>query len=154
MCNVMVRDRDIKKFAKTAANLLAGEVSRILNEKGLEIDQTKITPRHMVDIVDALEDGKVSFNGAKIIINETMQTGKAVEVVIEELGLKQISDLTVLGSIVDKIIQAFPTQVAEYRSGKDKMIGFFIGKAMKASDGKANPGVLQELVKSKLLGEV
>ncbi|MBS1961862.1 MAG: Asp-tRNA(Asn)/Glu-tRNA(Gln) amidotransferase subunit GatB [Bdellovibrionales bacterium] len=138
--------------AKAVSNHLGGEVSRLMNEENLELNQSKIAPKHLAEIVKLQTANVISSTGAKTIIGVTWKTGEAVDGIVEREGLKQVSDTGALEKAVDTIIAANPGQVAEYRGGKDKLLGFFVGQAMKATGGKANPAMLQEIVKRKLAG--
>jgi aspartyl-tRNA(Asn)/glutamyl-tRNA(Gln) amidotransferase subunit B len=138
--------------AKTIANLLTGEAMRLVNETGAAIAATKFTPKHFSDLAEFISGKVISVSAAKQIIPILFKEGGDVNALIEREGLKQVSDLSALEPIIDQIIAANPKQVAEFRSGKEKMLGFFVGQAMKATGGKANPTLLQELVVQKLKG--
>jgi aspartyl-tRNA(Asn)/glutamyl-tRNA(Gln) amidotransferase subunit B len=136
---------------RTLAHLLIGEVSRILNEESLEIDGSNFTAVRLADLAQAIQDQTLSSTGAKQVISILHREGGEVRAIIEREGLKQVSDLSALEPVIDQIIAANPKQVEEYRSGKEKVIGFFVGQAMKATGGKANPALLQQLMVKKLM---
>ena len=136
--------------AKICANWLIGEVSAQLNRDGLEITHCPINPDQLGGILKRITDNTISNAGAKEVFRTMWNEGGNADSIIETKGLKQVSDIGALEIIVDSIIAANPTQVAEYRSGKDKVFGFFVGLAMKASKGKANPAQLNEILKRKL----
>jgi len=162
--------------AKLCANWIIGEVSAQLNRDGLEITQCPITPQQLGDLLKRIADNTISNSGAKevfraiwdamlkegnfaysIVALPAIQasgsaTSSLIDKIIDEKGLKQVSDSGAIEKIVDEIIAANPSQVAEYRSGKEKVFGFFVGLAMKASKGKANPAQLNEVLKKKLSG--
>jgi len=162
--------------SKMCANWLIGEVSAQLNRDGLEIAQCPITPQHLGDLLKRIADNTISNSGAKevfraiwdamlkdgnfaysIVALPAIQasgsaTSSLIDKIIDEKGLKQVSDNGAIEKIVDEIIAANPAQVAEYRSGKEKVFGFFVGLAMKASKGKANPAQLNDILKRKLSG--
>ncbi|MBC7397764.1 MAG: Asp-tRNA(Asn)/Glu-tRNA(Gln) amidotransferase subunit GatB [Bdellovibrionales bacterium] len=138
--------------AKGIANLLIGEATRFLNDANLDISQSKFAPVHFADLARLIADKTISITAAKQIIPLLNQEGVNVDSLIEREGLKQVSDLSALEPMIEQIIAANPKQAEDYRAGKDKLIGFFVGQAMKASQGKANPGILQELVIKKLKG--
>ena len=140
-----------KSAAKSAANLINGEITRLLNEESIEIGRSKLTPAHMADLVQLVQASVVSSTGAKQVIAAVWKTGESVDAIVEREGLKQVSDVSSLEPAVDKVIAANPGPVAEFRAGKDKLIGFFVGQVMKETGGKANPGTIQELIKKKLL---
>jgi aspartyl-tRNA(Asn)/glutamyl-tRNA(Gln) amidotransferase subunit B len=137
-------------FAKTAANFVTGEVSRLLNEENIEISASRFTPGHLAGLVTLFNDKVVSSTGAKQVLASAWKSGEDVEKIVEKEGLKQVSDTGALEPVIDQVIAQFPNQVNEFRSGKDKLIGFFVGQVMKASGGKANPSMLQEMILRKL----
>lgn len=141
---------DIKSVAKPAANLLAGEVARLINDSGLEVNQSKLAPSHLADVVRLILSQIVSSTAAKQIVGLAWASGESVDLIVDREGLKQVSDTSALEPIIDKVIAKFGSQVAEYRSGKDKLLGFFVGQVMKEMGGKANPGMLGDLIKKKL----
>jgi len=100
-----------------------------------------------------IDDKTISGKIAKKVFDAMWQSGKDADTIIEEQGLTQVSDLSAIEPLVDEVIAANPGQVAEYRGGKEKLLGFFVGQIMKASKGKANPATLNELLKKKLAGE-
>jgi aspartyl-tRNA(Asn)/glutamyl-tRNA(Gln) amidotransferase subunit B len=144
---------DKKQAAKSAANFLTGEITRLANDAGIDISQGKLSARHLADLVRLVLDSVVSSTGAKQVIGAVWKTGESVEAIVEREGLKQVSDLGSIEPAVDKIIAANPDNVAAYRGGKEKLLGFFVGQVMKETGGKANPALIQELVKKKLKGE-
>jgi len=139
-----------KEAAKPAANLITGEVARLLNEHQVEINQTKLTSKHVAEVVKLVYDKTVSSTGGKQILASAFESGEEVGVLVEKLGLKQVSDVSSLEPAIDKVIATNPGQVADYRAGKEKLLGFFVGQVMKETGGKANPAMLQDLVKKKL----
>ena len=136
--------------AKICANWLIGEVSAQLNRDGLEMVHCPITPQQLGGTLKRISDGTISNAGAKEVFRAMWSEGGDADAIIENKGLKQVSDTGAIEKIVDQIIAANPAQVAEYRSGKEKVFGFFVGLAMKASKGKANPAQLNEVLKRKL----
>jgi aspartyl-tRNA(Asn)/glutamyl-tRNA(Gln) amidotransferase subunit B len=141
-----------KAAAKPTANWLTGEVTRLLNEEGIELAQSKLTAEHIADIVGLTQKQVVSSTGAKQAIGAAWKTGDSIDAIVEREGLKQVSDTSALDPAIDKVIAANPQQAAEYKAGKEKLIGFFVGQVMKETGGKANPAMLQELIKKKLTG--
>ncbi len=139
-------------LAKGLANLLTGEAARLLNEAGIEIGASKFVPGHFSDLARFVADKTISVTAAKQIIVILFAEGGSVGAIIDREGLKQVSDLSALEPVIDQILAANPKQLEEFRSGKEKLLGFFVGQAMKATQGKANPGLLQELVLKKLKG--
>ncbi len=138
--------------AKLCANWLMGEVSASLNREARDIAQCPITPQQLGSMLKRIADGTISNSSAKEVFKTMWSDGGSADAIIEAKGLKQVSDSSVIEKIVDEIIAAYPAQVSEYRSGKDKVFGFFVGLAMKASKGKAHPAQLNEILKKKLAG--
>ncbi len=138
--------------AKLCANWIIGEVSAQLNRDGLEMAQCPVSPQQMSGMLIRIADGTISNSGAKDVFRTLWSEGGNADEIIEAKGLKQVSDSGAIEALVDEIIAANADKVAEYRSGKDKLFGFFVGLAMKASKGKANPAQLNEVLQKKLAG--
>ena len=138
--------------AKQCANWIMGEVSAQLNRDALDITQCPITPQQLGGMLARIVDGTISNAGAKEVFRIMWSEGGTADDIIEAKGLKQVSDVGALEKMVDEIIAAHADKVAEYRSGKDKLFGFFVGLAMKASKGNANPAQMNEILKKKLAG--
>jgi aspartyl-tRNA(Asn)/glutamyl-tRNA(Gln) amidotransferase subunit B len=141
-----------KSNAKLCANWLIGEVSAQLNRDGLDMVQCPINAPQLGSMLRRIVDGTISNSGAKEVFRTMWAEGGEADAIIEAKGLKQVSDSGAIEALVDEIIAANADKVAEYRSGKDKLFGFFVGLAMKASKGKANPAQLNEVLKKKLAG--
>ena len=142
----------VEMEAKLAANWLIGEVSAQLNRDGLNMTQCPITPQQLGGMLQRIADDTISNSGAKEVFRAMWTNGGDADAIIEAKGLKQISDSGALEIIVGEIMAAHADKVAEYRSGKEKLFGFFVGLAMKASKGKANPAQMNEILKRKLTG--
>jgi len=135
---------------KLSANWILGELSAVLNKNNIDIKDSKISPDQLSNLLNRISDNTISNNIAKKVFEIIWETQKSADTIIEEQNLKQVTDSTAIISIIEKIIADNPSQVAEYRSGKDKLFGFFVGLAMKATQGKANPAQLNELLKKYL----
>ncbi|MCK4503103.1 MAG: Asp-tRNA(Asn)/Glu-tRNA(Gln) amidotransferase subunit GatB [Desulfuromonadales bacterium] len=135
---------------KICANWVMGEVLSAIKDSGLTIAQCPVTPELLAGILQRISDNTISGKIAKTVFAEVWQSGKTADEVIEAKGLKQVTDTGAIEAIVDEIIAANPDPVAEYRAGKEKLMGFFVGQVMKASKGKANPGMANQLLKKKL----
>ena len=136
--------------AQIAANWVIGELSAALNKDGLDIEQSNIAAADLAGLLDRIQDSTISGKIAKEVF-EAMWAGEGnADDVIEARGLKQITDSTAIEDVVDRIIAANPGQVADYKAGKDKLIGFFVGQVMKETGGKANPGQVNAILKEKL----
>ncbi|MEE4252773.1 MAG: Asp-tRNA(Asn)/Glu-tRNA(Gln) amidotransferase subunit GatB [Desulfuromusa sp.] len=135
---------------KICSNWVMGEVLGGLKEHNLIIEQCPVTPELLAGILQRIDDNTISGKIAKTVFEEVWKSGKSADEVIAEKGLKQVTDTGAIEGIVDEVIAANPSQVAEYQAGKEKMLGFFVGQVMKASKGKANPGMVNQLLKKKL----
>ena len=142
----------VPKDAKICANWIMGEVNAQLNRDGLEMSQCPITAKQLGGMLLRITDGTISNSGAKEVFRALWSEGGDADAIIEAKGLKQVSDSGAIEALVDEIIAGNADKVAEYRSGKDKLFGFFVGLAMKASKGKANPAQLNDILKKKLEG--
>ncbi len=139
-------------LAKPAANWVTGEISRLINEQGIEIHQSKIRPEHIADLVRLVHDQVLSSTGAKKVLELVWVSGESVHLIVDREGLTQVSDVSALEPVIQKVIDSNAKQAADFRSGKDKLLGFFVGQVMKETGGKANPALLGELIRKKLLG--
>ncbi|HJV66502.1 MAG TPA: Asp-tRNA(Asn)/Glu-tRNA(Gln) amidotransferase subunit GatB [Geomonas sp.] len=137
---------------KTVSNWVMGEVTRALNEDGKEISACPVTPALLADLLKLIEKGTISGKIAKTVFDEMYKSGKNPETIVQEKGLVQVSDTGAIEAIVDEVLARTESQVAEYRAGKEALFGFFVGQVMKASKGKANPAVVNELLQKKLKG--
>ena len=135
---------------KLVTTWVTSEIFSILNKKNLTIDESPVSHDKLGELIDNIECGKVSNRLAKDIFEEMCETGKSPSDIISEKGLSQISDEGELEKLVNDVLLANPENVEKYKNGKDKLFGFFIGEAMKLSKGRANPKILNELLKSKL----
>ena len=138
--------------AKICANWIMGELNAQLNRDGLDMTQCPISAQQLGSMLARIVDGTISNSGAKEVFRTMWADGGEVDAIIEAKGLKQVSDAGAIEKIVDEIMAANADKVTEYRSGKDKLFGFFVGQAMKASKGQANPAQLNEILKAKLAG--
>ena len=138
--------------AKLAANWILGELFARMNKDDVELDAVPIEPARLSQLLLRVHDGTVSTKTGKQVFDALWESDADADTIIEQKGLKQISDTGAIEAMVDEVIAANPSQVAEYRAGKEKLISFFVGSVMKASKGKANPGQLNQLLKEKLKG--
>jgi aspartyl-tRNA(Asn)/glutamyl-tRNA(Gln) amidotransferase subunit B len=138
--------------AKLAANWVMGELSSALNRDNLEIQASRVAPAQLAGLLARIVDQTISGKIAKEVFEAMWSDGKSADAIIEAKGLKQITDAGAIERVIDTVIAANPKQLADYRSGKDKLFGFFVGQVMKATEGKANPAQLNELLKAKLGG--
>ncbi|HYP80510.1 MAG TPA: Asp-tRNA(Asn)/Glu-tRNA(Gln) amidotransferase subunit GatB [Steroidobacteraceae bacterium] len=136
--------------AKLAANWVMGDFSAALNKDGLEVTDSRLSAARMGGLLGRIVDNTISGKMAKEVFEVMWAEGSDADAVIEARGLKQITDAGAIEKLIDDIMAANPKQLADFRSGKDKLFGFFVGQAMKLSGGKANPALLNELLKKKL----
>lgn len=138
--------------AKAVSNWVMGEVTRNLNESGRTIEDCPVTPHLLGELLRLIDSGTISGKIAKTVFDDMWKSGKEPKVIVQEQGLVQLSDSGAIEAIIDEILTCEAGQVAEYRGGKDKLFGFFVGQVMKASKGKANPAVVNDLLLEKLKG--
>jgi aspartyl-tRNA(Asn)/glutamyl-tRNA(Gln) amidotransferase subunit B len=138
--------------AKTVANWVMGEVTRAINEENISIADCPVTPELLAALLKILENGTISGKIAKTVFDEMWKTGQEPGRIVEDKGLVQLSDTGELEKIIDEVLTNEAAKVAEFRSGKDKLFGFFVGQVMRASKGKANPTLVNEIILKKLKG--
>ena len=136
---------------KKVSNMLTSEILRLVNEQNVTIDQIKITPTHFAGVLKLIDDGAISGKIAKDIFDEIAQTGATPESVIEKKGLSQISNTDEIRKVIQQIIQNNTQQASDYKNGKEKLFGFFVGQAMKETQGKANPSMVNQILKEELV---
>ncbi len=135
---------------RSSANWILGELTRELNNSGKPISESLLTAEDLAELIKTVEAGKINNNQAKEVLAEMFATGKSAPEVITDKGFEQVSDADAIGKIVDEVIAASQANVEAYRAGNEKLFGFFVGQVMKASQGKANPKVVNEILKAKL----
>jgi aspartyl-tRNA(Asn)/glutamyl-tRNA(Gln) amidotransferase subunit B len=143
---VLVKYQD----AKTTSNWVMGELLRLLNANAMEVEEVKVKPEQLAGLLILLEKGTVSGKIAKTVFEEMFATGAGADQIVKEKGLVQISDEGAIAAIVQQVIDANPQSVADFISGKEQAVGFLVGQVMKETKGKANPGVVNKLLKEKL----
>ena len=156
---ILVSDIDTSKYfeeviansdVKLATNWITGELFAVLNDKNLEITQSPISAKNLSKLINLIKDGTISGKIAKTIFELMMDGDKDPQKIVEEKGLKQESDPKAIETLIDKVIINNPDKVKEYKSGKEKLFGFFVGQVMKVSGGKANPQLINDILKKKL----
>jgi aspartyl-tRNA(Asn)/glutamyl-tRNA(Gln) amidotransferase subunit B len=138
--------------AKLAANWVMGELSSALNRDSVEIEHSRVDPQQLTGLLRRIADETISGKIAKEVFEVMWSEGKPADAIIEAKGLRQITDAGAIERVIDAVIAANPKQLADYRSGKDKLFGFFVGQVQKLTGGKANPAQLNDLLKLKLGG--
>ena len=136
--------------AKKVANWLMGDFFAMLNKKNLDIKNSPVSAKNLGKLVDLISKDVISGKIAKDVFEIMAETGGDPEVIVEEKGLKQVTDTSQIEAIVDELIKANPENVANYKAGKNNLLGWFVGQVMKQTQGKANPGVVNKLLKDKL----
>ena len=157
--NIMVSDIETSNYfedvvkksdVKLATNWIIGELFAALNEKNLEITDSPISAGNLSKLINLIKDGTISGKIAKTVFEQMMEGDKDPKKIVEEKGLKQESDPKALEALIDKVIDDNRDKATEYKSGKVKLFGFFVGQVMKVSGGKANPQLVNEILKKKL----
>jgi aspartyl-tRNA(Asn)/glutamyl-tRNA(Gln) amidotransferase subunit B len=138
------------KTAKLAANWIMGELSAALNRENKEITESPISPDGLALLLQRIEDNTISGKIAKTVFEALWEGEGTVDAIIESKGLKQVTDDSAIIAVIDEVMKNSPQQLADYRAGKDKLFGFFVGQVMKLSQGKANPEKVNALLKEKL----
>jgi len=158
----LVSDRELADYYEAAAeasgnprgtaNWIRTELLRELEAGGLSAASSPVLPKELGALVRLIDEAKISGKQGKDVLVEMFKTGKTAQAIVEEKGMVQVSDTGEIDGLIDSVIAANPEQVASYRSGKEALIGFFVGQVIKASKGKANPKVVNERLRAKLQG--
>jgi aspartyl-tRNA(Asn)/glutamyl-tRNA(Gln) amidotransferase subunit B len=135
---------------KLVSNWIMTDLLRIMGERKCDISEVGLTSRQLASLIDVITDGTISSKTAKEIFPEMLGSGRTAQDMIEERGLKQVSDPTALSALVDDVIRTNPDNVQKYKSGKTNLLGFFVGQVLKASGGTANPPMVTQLMKDAL----
>ena len=136
--------------AKNIANWILSDISKYLNDKNLELKDTKLTAQKLVDMIELIEKNTISGNAGKKVLVQLFETDDSVDTIVDKLGLKQVSDEGAIQKLVDEVLAANPKSVADYKKGKKNAIGFLVGQCMKASKGKGNPKMINQLLSKTL----
>jgi len=158
----LVSDRSLADYYEAAAeasgnprataNWIRSELLRELEAKGVSAGESPVPPAELGALVRLIDDGKISGKQGKDVLVEMFKSGKPAHVIVEEQGLVQLSDTGEIDALIDSVIAANPDQLANYRSGKETLFGFFVGQVIKASKGKANPKIVNDRLRAKLSG--
>ena len=139
-----------KHDAKLASSWIIGELFGRLNKLGITIDKSSVKAEHLIQLLDLIVDNTISGKIAKQVFDIMFESGKLPTVIVSEYGLRQVSDIGVLSEVVENILKNNPSKVAEYKQGKEKLFGYFVGQVMKETQGKANPEMVNSIVRQKL----
>ena len=157
---ILSSDKDLANFfeelvkttkkPKISGNWVIGELSAFLNKGNLNIQDSKVDAKNLGNLILRIEDKTISNKMAKEIFEEMWNSSKTPDEIISSKGLQQVTDEKEILALIDKSIEENPKQVEQFKSGKDKLLGFFVGQVMKSSQGKANPQQVNELIKKRL----
>jgi aspartyl-tRNA(Asn)/glutamyl-tRNA(Gln) amidotransferase subunit B len=136
--------------AKTVSNWMMGDLLRELKRDEKEIEDCPVTPKHLAEMLSMIKKGTISGKIAKDVFEEMYRTGTHPEDIVKEKGWVQILDEGEIARAIEKAIETNPKQVEDYRNGKEKLFGFFVGEVMKQTQGKANPKLVNEMLRKKL----
>jgi len=139
-----------KKQAKAMSNWMTGELFRLLNSNNIDIEETKIKPKHLVDMLELIDSGVLSGSMAKAVFEDMFNTGKSADKIIAEKGLSQISNTREIEDIIDRVIAENPQPVADFKKGKEKAQSFLVGQIMRLTKGRANPALVNKLLRERL----
>ena len=157
--SVLISERTRAKYFETvaegrdpklAANWVINELLGALNKQDLDLDASPVSAEQLGGLIDLIADNTISGKIAKDVFADMMETSKDASTIVDEKGLKQVTDTGAIEAIIDEVIAENPDNVEAYRGGKDRLFGFFVGQTMKKSQGKANPAVVNEILKKKL----
>ncbi|MDO8747261.1 MAG: Asp-tRNA(Asn)/Glu-tRNA(Gln) amidotransferase GatCAB subunit B, partial [Thermodesulfovibrionales bacterium] len=135
---------------KAVANWMMGELTKLLNEENKSIEEYQLKPKQLADMLKLIDNGTISGKIAKTVFEEMYKTGKDAETIVKEKGLIQISDSSEIEKAVDEVIAENPKEAERFKAGDEKLLGFFVGQIMKLTKGKANPQIVNELLKKTL----
>jgi len=141
---------DLERFAKSVSNWMLGDLSHLLNAENLSIDDAKVTPGHLVELIDLVDSETISTTMAKTVLNEAFYSGDAPAKIVRDRGYTQISDSSAVQEAVGRALEANPNAVADYLQGKDNAAGFLVGQVMKNTRGQAKPELVNDLVRREL----
>lgn len=157
---ILTEERDLAEFfeetvkegakPKEAANWIIVELLRVLNEEGKTVRQINFKPLQLAELIQLVDKGVINRNTAKEVFDEMFRTGKSAQSIVNERGLTQISDQSVIEEKIRELIKEFPREFERLKSGEEKLIGFFVGQVMKATKGKANPKLVNQLIQKML----
>jgi aspartyl-tRNA(Asn)/glutamyl-tRNA(Gln) amidotransferase subunit B len=137
---------------KTVSNWVMGSILATLKVQNKTIEETPVSPRRLAELLRLIDSGVISGKIAKGVYDEMVSSGKPAETIVQEQGLVQVTDADAITEVVQQVLDDHQKEVAEYQGGKTKLFGFFVGQVMKATRGKANPKMVNEILKKKLEG--
>lgn len=158
--NLLVNTKELAKFfeatvllgatPKTVSNWILGDISKVINEKDLPIDEVGISPTQLADLIKEIENGTISNTAGKTVFEEILGSEKSVKEIIAEKGLAQLNDENEISKMIDVVLERNEKSIADYKKGKTNVVGFLVGQVMKESKGKGNPQIINNLIREKL----
>jgi aspartyl-tRNA(Asn)/glutamyl-tRNA(Gln) amidotransferase subunit B len=149
-CLGLIEEPKLKKMAKAVSNWMSGDFTRLLHATDTEIGDSRVTPEHLVAMLDLIDNGTLSGAAAKAVFEEVFNTGKRATEIIAERGLTQISDAQEIDGIVSRVIATNTQAVSDFKKGKEQALTFLVGQVMRETKGRANPSLVNKLLKESL----
>ncbi len=140
----------VTSTASSTSTMVIGDYFGALNRSGLKLQEAPVDAKKLAGLLDLVDDGTISGRIAKEVFEEMWDSGQEAGAIVEAKGLKQISDSSAIEGLVDEIIAGNPGQVEQFKGGNEKILGWFVGQVMKATQGKANPGLVNQVLRKKL----
>ena len=144
-------DPELKNHAKIVVNWITSELFSLLNKNNLNLNNSPVSPENLGQLIKLISTNEISGKIAKDVLDDMFSTGKTAREIVDEKGLKQVTNEEEIEKVIDEVISENPKMVEQYLGGKDKLLGFFVGQAMKLTKGKANPKILNDILKQKLI---
>ena len=146
-------DPELKNHAKIVVNWITSELFSLLNKNNLDLNNSPVSPENLGQLIKLISTNEISGKIAKDVLEDMFSSGKTARQIVDEKGLQQVTDQGEIAKVIDEVIAENPKMVEQYLAGKDKLLGFFVGQAMKLTKGKANPKILNDILKNKLSKE-
>jgi aspartyl-tRNA(Asn)/glutamyl-tRNA(Gln) amidotransferase subunit B len=143
-------DPELKNHAKIVVNWITSELFSLLNKNNQDLNNSPVSPENLGQLIKLISTNEISGKIAKDVLEEMFSSGKTARQIVDEKGLQQVTDQSEIAKVIDEVIAENPKMVEQYLAGKDKLLGFFVGQAMKLTKGKANPKMLNDILKQKL----
>ena len=143
-------DLELKNYAKIVVNWITSELFSLLNKNNQDLNNSPVSPENLGQLIKLISTNEISGKIAKDVLEDMFSSGKTARQIVDEKGLQQVKDHDEIAKVIDEVIAENPKMVEQYLAGKDKLLGFFVGQAMKLTKGKANPKILNDILKQKL----
>jgi aspartyl-tRNA(Asn)/glutamyl-tRNA(Gln) amidotransferase subunit B len=143
-------DTELKNHAKIVVNWITSELFSLLNKNNQDLNNSTVSPENLGQLIKLISTNEISGKIAKDVLEDMFSSGKTARQIVDEKGLQQVTDQGEIAKVIDEVIAENPKMVEQYLAGKDKLLGFFVGQAMKITKGKANPKMLNDILKQKL----